>query len=159
MKIAYKATFLILFASMIFFGYSLRAFQDAQTSNEKVVYITIAPTPRPIDDNNLWLSLQEWRLKRGLNPYAKSDVLCKFAQTRVKQIKINYSHKGFFSLHDTQYPAWSLGENIANNWRDSTEMIRAWESSPEHLKNLQADYKYSCVATDGTYAVQIFGNF
>ncbi len=114
-----------------------------------------------LDEDVLWSVVNEWRSNQGLKKYIKNDLLCDIANERLKTIEEDFSHDKWketferFSKNRLSYG----GENLANVSDGEESTLNSWLQSPSHYKNLRYDFKYSCIETDGTYAVQIFGNF
>ena len=142
---------------------------DLMVKDQKIVN-SIAPTDQPtptpdlINEQALFDLVQRFRVENNLTPYKKSDLLCQIANYRLKEIKLNFSHTGFFSLPHSFCPhGCSLGENLADKGYNSTtnekKTLNQWLLSPEHAKNLKADYTHSCLKSDGRYTVQIFGYY
>ena len=118
--------------------------------------------PRNFDPKILWALIQSWRLDNGLPPYTKDQKLCDLAQTRVKEIKNNFSHYGF----DTKIPTFcakihcrDAAENLSQKAISEQWALQGWLESASHAAALRKDFKYSCIATDGDSAVQIFANY
>lgn len=117
-------------------------------------------TKRPIDGDILFALIQEWRIQNGVAPYIKNQELCNFANDRLKEVKEQWNHDGFHEQANKKYTQFELtGENLIRLQNSEKEALESWLKSPEHLKNLKTDFKYTCLVTDGNYVVQIFGNY
>ncbi len=141
-------TFLFFAGNLLFKG--LKASQSANTDTE---------TFKSLNEHVLWFRVNEWRTKNGLAPYEKSDVLCELAAPRLSAIKTEFSHAGF----ERDYQQWfsitgykALAENLSFRPRDEMQVLTDWLNSPPHREILDADYKYSCIKADESYAVQLF---
>lgn len=63
-----------------------------------------------------------------------------------------------FRIEQAGYKWLSYGENIGMGYRDETEVVQAWKSSPSHCKNLMnGNFKDMAVARNGQYWTQTFG--
>lgn len=115
-----------------------------------------------LDKNLLWNNVQEWRAKSGYSPYQRSEVLCDFAKSRLPELYFNFEHDGFDSkvqrLGD-HVRFTKVAENLAKDTYSPENTLKMWLESPTHLKDLQYDYRYSCIETLGPYTIQIFANF
>ena len=89
---------LILLVLSGFSGYRVLSFSKPVSS----VMPTITPTPTiGIDSEKLWIEINNWREKNNLNPYEKSNELCKIANDRV--LDGMDDHKGFYAKY-SNYP-------------------------------------------------------
>lgn len=50
-----------------------------------------------------------------------------------------------------------IGENLARKFSNSDNMVKAWQLSPAHNKNLTQDFTDTGIATYGNVTVQLFG--
>lgn len=120
------------------------------------------PTPTPfsgLDSDKLWSLVQNWRIKNNLQPYTKDQRLCDIANKRLAEIPNDWSHNGFYK-YIYNYPKNTyFGENLARGYTVEDTTLQDWLFSPEHRKNLNYNFRYSCIETQGTYAVQEFANF
>ena len=116
---------------------------------------------RKINENSLFDTIQEWRLREGLPRYQKSDFLCEIAEKRLGDIKQNYSHDGFrATLEQFCKNDCTVSENLVHGPLYGEETaLNAWLNSASHSAALRENYKFSCVKSDGYYAVHLFGNF
>lgn len=110
--------------------------------------------PIELNADKLFSEINIWRTEVGKKPYTKLDSLCEIANKRVKQIVNNFTHSQFSKL---EYPS-TLSENLAKNPNGEEKTIDMWLNSKSHREALESNYTYSCIATEGTYAVQIFSS-
>ena len=124
------------------------------------VFLTPIPTPTNLNANKLFQLVNDWRVQNGYRPFIKSDSLCKIATVRLSEIEKDFSHDGFSAKRFfPNAPTGMSGENLAEKYQTEKTTLNAWLNSPEHLANLKYPYKYSCIETSGTYAVQEFATF
>ncbi|MFA5359675.1 MAG: CAP domain-containing protein [Patescibacteria group bacterium] len=123
-------------------------------------------------ENIINLTNQE-RQAAGLNTLTSNQLLTQAATAKGQAIleSQNFSHnidnKKFSSwIRDVGYNYSYVGENLAIDFTASEEIMKAWENSPLHKKNLLSPYYQEIgVATvdgkfqgqDTTIVVQIFG--
>ena len=122
----------------------------------KSYFVNKAPKPEVIHLNadKLFSVVNEWRVEAGYKPYEKSEGLCKIAENRSND-GIDY-HKGLYDKFGSYQSV--IQENSNQRAETETASLHAWLNSPPHFATLKKDYKYSCVATKGDFAVQIFSN-
>ena len=114
--------------------------------------------PDSLTEDHLWMAVRDWRISQKFQPYTTDQRLCSLAEVRLKEIKTDYSHNGFYKhLKDFSYV--DLGENLAKDFYSTNKTLSNWLNSPSHRENLDAKFTYSCIRTDARYVVQIFGNF
>ncbi len=121
---------------------------------------TIAPTLAPINADDLFQIVNEWRFQNDYPAYKKSEFACSVAEKRLPEVKNNWSHDGF--SYEKYCKSCYLGENLAKGYIDAGTTLHKWLMSPSHKKNLTQDYTHSCIKCDNThenYCVQIFANF
>ena len=97
--------------------------------------------------------VNKWRVESGFQRYERSEGLCKIAEDRTKD-GTDY-HKGLYEKY-SHYP--SVIQENSTGGLDEQIALDAWLTSPPHRATLEKPYKYSCVATDGYFAVQIFSS-
>ena len=114
----------------------------------------IIPTPKDIDEQELWDLIQEWRKSSGLTEYIENPELCRVSSIRVLQIQDVFDHNTLV-LKSLPY---SVAENLIRDQAPAEISLQAWLNSPSHRENLEGDYKYSCLRCDKSYCVQIFSN-
>ncbi|MBI2314817.1 hypothetical protein HYU93_02045 [Candidatus Daviesbacteria bacterium] len=73
-------------------------------------------------------------------------------------------HKGFYEKYSDS--VYALAENAAalrtaadDNEKALLLLLLLWIDSPSHKKQLQANWKYSCVSCSKSACSQIFSNF
>lgn len=124
----------------------------------------ISPTPTElihrVDQDVLFNLIQQWRMENNLQTYVKSDLLCKIAEIRVREIYSDFSHNGLKGKAAKYCPnTCLLSENIAENIiTGEADVLRAWLNSSPHAAALKQDFKYSCLMSDGLKTVQLFSN-
>lgn len=127
----------------------------------KVVHPDISgptPTPAPISSEKLMSVVNDWRQAQGLQIYKENELTCSFAQIRVKEIEINFSHDGFNGKRMCGNLECWASENLSQGFTTEKDTLNGWLNSPEHLKNLKADYYYSCIKCENNYCAQEFAN-
>lgn len=108
---------------------------------------------KPLNADELWSLVQEWRTDNGFQPYTKNQSLCRIAGDRTKD-SLDY-HKGLFNKYGNYQSV--LSENGTQAFSD-TEALSLWLNSPNHKKALEQPYKYACIAVAPQYAVHIMSN-
>jgi len=124
--------------------------------------IVSTPAPTALNPDKLWEIVNNWRTSQNLPAYIKNEQLCIVADERVAYIQKDWSHGGFrknLSTYKNISGYKYLGENLSRNNFPETAALDAWLDSPGHLENLKLPFTHSCIATDGTFAVQIFGSY
>lgn len=103
-----------------------------------------------LNAEKLFSLVNKWRVKTGFQSYEKHEALCRIASKR------NYdNHKGLLEQY-SKYPS-VISENMTMAPTEQNALYD-WLHSKTHKKALEASYKYSCIATQGNFAVQIFSN-
>lgn len=153
---------LLLVVLIVFMGYIAVYFAVTPVKPLPTVpYVT--PTPFIVSEDKLWSLIQDWRISTNRQTYVKDQKLCDFADIRLSQMNDGYiNHSGFIPLHRKMIPNSSMAENLISNFPSEEIMLNKWLGSPEHLKDLEADYKYSCLRCspkDRNTCVQIFANY
>lgn len=121
---------------------------------------TWTPTPSYLNADTLFSLVNNWRTSENRKPFIKNDHLCDIAKSRLPEIKNDWSHSLFFThMQNGSYcpKGCSLAENLAKEEGVEDQTLDAWLHSASHAANLRGSYTKSCIATDGSYAVQIFG--
>lgn len=114
-----------------------------------------------IDEVELLEQVQIWREEGGLSRYQASPELCTFAVQRLSEIKQDWSHGGFIKNNQNfqkENGFNGMAENLSKDSDSELQTVIGWANSPEHLKNLKADYKYTCLKCEDNYCVHEFGN-
>lgn len=109
-----------------------------------------------LDSEKLWELVQKWRASQNKPEYQKNDSLCKISDERSKEM-YTIDHSLFLERYSNSYPS-VLSENLANPFRTEQGVLNGWLNSKDHREILSRNYKYSCVSTNGSLAVQIFSN-
>lgn len=134
------------------FNHGLQAEKQAQIQNA-------TPTPYLLSEDKLWTLINNYRESKSLKPFIKDQKLCDIAEFRVVQLKTKegdyFNHDGFHELLDGNKIKYA--ENITGGYSEENALDR-WLNSPPHKEAIEAEWKYSCVATGNNYAVQIFSN-
>lgn len=134
----------------------------ALPTSEKDVYQPVLvemPTPKPdtLEEEVLWSTVQEWRMREGNPTYIKDESLCELARLRLPEIRQDWSHNGWLSRKPTGYILF--GENLAKGFVDEDQTLSAWLDSPGHAANLRRPYTHSCIQTEDGYAVHLFASY
>jgi uncharacterized protein YkwD len=110
-----------------------------------------------INNQNVFNAVNEWRVNHGLQPIINNEYMCKIAKIRFAEASNDWSHNGFNAGR------WCsdcvLGETLARGFIYYPEVIGAWEKSPTHKAELEGNYQYGCVETDGQYVVLNLGSW
>ena len=163
------ATILIVFIGL----YTMqRQTKNSPVKTTEAIDIVQTATPAPygpLSKEKLWYLIQEWRKSDdckpgGCEPYYEDSRLCVVAEDRVDDPEDN--HDGFYEKVKSDYYGFGVGITLSENKTggySEEDMLKKWLNSPSHAAALREDYKYSCVAVDGTdpnsyYAIQIFSN-
>lgn len=132
--------------------------KPAQSNN----VVVSTPAPIALNSDKLWETVNNWRTSQNLPVYVKNEQLCIIADERVAYIQNDWSHNEFvenLSAYKNISGYKYLGENLSKNNFPETAALDAWLDSPGHLENLTLPFTHSCIATDGIFAVQIFGSY
>lgn len=113
---------------------------------------------KELDENELWIVVNNWRISRNLNPYTKDDKLCSLAETRIVELREDNTHKGFAD-HTDDFTYTKLAENLVFDAPTEERALINWINSASHSATLKEDYQYSCIASEKQNAVQIFANY
>jgi len=148
--------FIFIISLIIGFSIGYRASALNQKNIDPTDYSIRFQTTHSINERDLFDLIQRWRYDKYLDPYVKSDAICKFAELRLQEIKADFSHDKFYSTKNPPCSSCQYGENIAEGYNFSEEVLNAWINSPTHLENLEKDFKYSCIKTNGFYTVHTF---
>ena len=115
----------------------------------------------PLNENRLWLLVQQWRENNGYNLYLKDPEICRIAKERaIEQYKLGHLdyHKGFLDRYSS-YP-YVISENIVTSSGYGNEGEQAalnwWLSSPPHHAALEKPYTHACIKCSGSICVHIF---
>lgn len=149
------------------------SYDSPKTEVNESVPVKLDPQIVPKDqkplNNDLWSLLQAWRKSEGHSIYTKSKEICDFASYRGEKVLGNLSgnndpHAGFEEDLNGFFDAYCHGscqgaENVVWDYSNPQEALDTWLNSDGHRKNLEADYKYSCLVDYGRTAVQLFANY
>lgn len=116
-----------------------------------------------ISPEKTYKSVNALRKKQGLTELRWSNSLADAALARAKDLyetKI-WSHdvNGKHAVNYIQNPQIFnlVGENLARKFKNSDSMIKAWQKSETHNKNLTQDFDETGIAVYGNVTVQLFG--
>jgi uncharacterized protein YkwD len=133
-----------------------------------ITYASPTSTPEPtaqvivpISAEKLMSTVNNWRSTQGFQVYTSNNQVCSLASKRASDARINFSHDGFIEsipLFFSSEKRIYLAENLSKGYDTEQETLDSWLTSTEHRKNLDADYKYSCIRCEGSYCAQIFAN-
>lgn len=125
-------------------------------------YVTPTPTPTTSPNGDvLFDKVNKWRIDNKLKPFTKTDRVCDSAKIRLYEIKSDFSHNGFISSRfcNSKTEGCIIGENLAKGNMTEDEILEAWLASPLHRENIEFNFVYSCIVTEGNFVVQHFGSF
>lgn len=132
---------------------------------------TSTPIPAPtvaVDassyEDRIWDVVQNWRTSQGLSAHAKDSRMCRLAELRLPEIKVNWSHDQF--MNNAHYAEIcpgnncfsAMSENLSNGYYSEQENLNGWLNSPLHKEALQKNYTYSCIKCSDGYCVQEFAS-
>ena len=112
------------------------------------------PVPQ-INDEELWVLVNNWRKSEGRKEYKESELLCSFANERKYDLVKDYSHDGFHKRYDNN--SFYISENIVAA-SSGKEALDKWLNSPAHAAALREPYSHSCIKCQNRYCVQLFAN-
>lgn len=113
--------------------------------------------PEQFDEFTVIEDVQKWRKSNGLDEYKIDASLCKYAEMRLNDISINFSHDAFLASRSAQiYNDNQQFQSLAENLSSGINPLPAWINSPTHLKNLKENYQYTCVKCKNNNCVQLF---
>ena len=115
----------------------------------------LPPLPPVIDEDELWMLVNNWRKSEGRKEYLKSDLLCSFANERKYDLVNDYSHDGFHKRYDNN--SFYVSENIVGASSEQ-EALDKWLNSASHAAALREPYSHSCIKCQNRYCVQLFAN-
>lgn len=119
------------------------------------------PAPEIITEDEMWNTVQKWRISTNRKEYIKNETLCKMASIRLEETKTNWSHQGFKKAASNIARNFTfVGENLAVRFKSEATVLYSWINSPSHRENLEdKNFQYSCIKTDGNNIVHIFGGY
>lgn len=149
---------ILLFGSLIYFN-----FPQAPQTKSKTLKSTVSNTNSNLimrDDKSLFDLIQRFRYENYLNPYKRSDLLCRIADIRLSEIQKNYSHEKLQeTVNNTCSNDCSVSENLMKGMASNEDTLKSWLNSTSHSAALRANYTHSCLKCYGLYCVQIFGYY
>ena len=158
------------FLAYLFIGKSQAQFSIAPAGGTTKPYMfksgeAEAPTYTPrvpveLDEYVVYELVNSERSKHKLKELRFDPALCEYTETRLSQIKLNFSHDEF-KLTSPKYIKKNglkqVGENLVADYASESETVNGWMNSSTHREAiLDATYKDTCVRCDGQYCVQIF---
>ena len=102
--------------------------------------------------------VQAWRIENDLPIYIIDEELCPTVLKRLDEIKIDWSHNGFYSktkAFDYRYEI--MGENLSRLFIDPHNVLPAWLNSKTHRDNLERNYTHTCIKCTDDRCVHWFG--
>lgn len=121
--------------------------------DSKVTVPLVSPTPSPsgithrLDSNKILELINKYRAENKLEPFTKSDELCKLASIRADYFikdemaawknSPDGSHPGIEEVRK-MYSGKAMGENLGAFAKDNEQAAYGWKDSPTHNKNLLA---------------------
>lgn len=165
LRIKTTIAIIILIAVIAGLGFRLVTADTRPTSDKHLDAFTYTPptyTPPtytdPLNADAIWAEVQAWRMSEGKPVYIKDPMLCEFAQRRLEETKLDWSHDGFWDEPCPNCTYW--GENLAKGFISADAMLQAWLDSPKHFENLDSPvFTHACIAYDSGYVVHIFGAY
>lgn len=97
--------------------------------------------------------INAYRVENGLSVAKENKATCLFAKKRLKEVKKDWSHDGFYLSVDRSVGVWH--ENLARNFSTDKKAVEGWIQSESHRKNLLSDMTSMCVKKSGKYWVMI----
>lgn len=113
-----------------------------------------------ISGDKLFERVNVWRNTNGYPEYKLSKFACSITEKRLPEIKLNWSHAGFY--YKKYCENCYLSENLSKNFyyeADVPLVMDAWLNSPSHLENLKKDYSHGCIECESGFCVHIFSYF
>jgi uncharacterized protein YkwD len=139
-------------------------------ANPQPIVSTSTPTvtvtePEPVRQTQSLESLVNgYRSANGRSALATSGTLCRIAATRMANLSAAGgldNHAGFAGQAQSQKEFSNMGEILQYRWppvSNETILYTGWAGSKEHDAVLLAPgWTHGCGATDGSFAVFIFG--
>ena len=153
-----RALILIFVLFGIFWTYQLTVPNPSypEQTSFNTIYPSITPYPS-IDAEKLLNLINDWKIKQGSQPYTEIKNLCDLTEIRLKEIKTNFSHDGFWK-HKDDYVWKNLSENLSENYSTEQETFTGWLNSSSHSAILKSDRTYSCLRCEDNKCVQLFAN-
>lgn len=147
-RIIFLAVSALLITSFVVWYLSTPSYLPVQSINKQI----------KLDSNKLWSLVNEHRIKLGLKPFIKDQRLCEIANIRSIDIQKDYSHDQFIPRLPKDSLNQIYSENIVSAINEDLA-LKGWLVSTPHRKAIDGNWTYSCIATNGSFAVQIFSSF
>jgi len=147
--------FIVLFLSFPSFSSRFNWFSD-----EPYLVPTVAMSK--FSEEKLFDLVQIWRKENNLSTYKKSEVLCGFAESRLGEVLVDFSHDQFYSSYRNNdwYGYNGLGENLVKGYINEKISLDKWLKSPAHRETLDNTFfTESCIRCSGSTCVQIFAGY
>ncbi len=144
--------------SIILFGLLWLNYSTGTNNSVHSQTFQVSP-PHRISAEVLTKIANDWRVQNGLKPYTESSIVCHIAEERLKEVKLDYSHSGFYKETSYFLQEVYLAENLARDWRTEEATFNSFLRSASHSANLKAPYRYACIRSDGNYVVHEFANY
>ena len=122
---------------------TLNEIVQRQTQLEQTVATYMTPKI-DLDGDEVMALLNLRRQEMDKKWYEKSRYLCGWADERLVEIQVSFTHEGFNKEYPNVYDRTDfkeLGENLVKDVTSERDAIRAWENSKEHKEMLDKDYK------------------
>lgn len=124
---------------------------------------------RPYSQQMLWTHIQDYKTSQGVQPYIQDQKLCKIAEKRLVQVRLDFDHADFANKEAQEFltnsGAIHVAENLATFGFINTEpkeinQLNAWLNSPKHRETLDnARYTHSCLRCNQAYCVHLFADY
>ena len=146
-----KKTLAIFFVFAVSLGLGVIVFTPRGEIDAPIVNVPV--THKRV---NPWVDIQMWRVRNNKRPYIKHDLLCEFADSRIYQLELDWSHNGFYDspeLTSSAFSTFSLfGENLSRDV-EKENLLQAWLDSPKHKELLETNYEFGCLVCRGVFCV------
>lgn len=113
-----------------------------------------------ISPEKVYQQVNKVREKAGLHQLDWDNDLASLALDRAKELyeTKQFTHESAKGMgkYGTTTDFDLVGENLARKFRNSENMVRAWNESPTHRKNMLQNFTDTGVATYGNVTVQLF---
>lgn len=119
-----------------------------------IAVIMISLFPAVASASSMIDTLNDYRLANGVAPVSELASICALVDIRLKEIKTDWSHDGFFKLITPLKKTGVWYENLAREGtmiRGMQGVFDAWVASPSHNKNLLSKMTSVCIKKSGIY--------
>jgi uncharacterized protein YkwD len=174
MKKVLVVVLLVILAYALGVAISLFYMRLSSKSENASEHASILPSPpySPVylDQYKVYDLVNDFRASKGLNKLVFNPSMCSYAQKRLAQIHLDWSHNGYqadvknklYCVPQGNIGLW-CGENLGRGYSTEQELISAWIASPEHLVNVvNPHYTETCLVSDKdatfNYVVQEFSS-